>query len=185
MPVSRRHGSQRRIVRALRRGDAGAVELVASAYGSLLRGYLSEMLGDPEAVQDVLQQTLMEVWRRGRSYDPDRAAVSTWLLVIARSRAIDHLRKRVPEPIDPDRLGGDLDSSHDDGAAALLERWRLAAMISALPRDEGRLLRLRFYEELSQREIAERTGIPLGTVKMLMVRGLGRLRAELDREERR
>jgi RNA polymerase sigma-70 factor, ECF subfamily len=186
MPAPHRHDTrrERRLIRALRRGDPGAVELVSEAYGSLLRGFLAEALDDRDAVADVLQQTLLDVWRRGRDYDPERASLATWLLVIARSRAIDHLRRRVPEPVDPDSVAAFADRDRVDESSALLERWRMAAMIAALPREEARVLRLRFYDGLSQREIAERTGTPLGTVKMRMVQGLERLRLMLDEEER-
>ncbi len=187
MPAPRRHGarSERRLIRALHRGDPRAAELVTESYGPLLRGFLSDTLEDRDAVSDVLQQTLLDVWRRGADYDPERASLSTWLLVIARSRAIDHLRRRVPEPVDPDRLSAVVDRDREDETAALLERWRMAGMIAALPREEAHVLRLRFYEGLSQREIAEHTGMPLGTVKMRMVQALERLRGRLDEEERR
>src|ERR1700759_3527787 len=160
MPASRRRGArdERRLIRALHRSDPRAVELVSERYGPLLRGFLSETLSDRDAVQDVLQQTLLDVWRRGRDYDPGRASLTTWLLVIARSRAIDHLRRRVPEPVDPDRLPAV--AVGEDETAALLERWRMAGMIAALPHDEAQILRLRFYEGLSQRQIAERIGMP-------------------------
>jgi RNA polymerase sigma-70 factor (ECF subfamily) len=184
MPAPRRHGArhERRLIRALRRNDPRAVELVSEAYGSLLRGFLAEALSDRDAVQDVLQQTLLDVWRRGHDYDPERASLATWLLVIARSRAIDHLRRRVPEPVDPDSLAAVADRDRADETGALLERWRMTGMIAALPHDEGRILRLRFYEGLTQRQIAERTGMPLGTVKMRMVQALERLRLMLDAE---
>ena len=131
----------------------------------------------------MLQQTLLDVWRRGPDYDPQRASIATWLLVIARSRAIDHLRRRVPEPVDPESLSAVADAGREDETAALLERWRMAGMIAALPREEAQVLRLRFYEGLSQRQIAERTGMALGTVKMRMVQALQRLRERLDEEE--
>jgi RNA polymerase sigma-70 factor (ECF subfamily) len=187
MPALRRPGArhERRLIRALRRGDPHAVELVTAAYGPLLRGYLSETLQDRDAVSDVLQQTLLDVWRRGRDYDPERAVLSTWLLVIARSRAIDHLRRRVPEPVDLDTLTALTDRDREDETAALLERWQVTAMIATLPRDEAQILRLRFYDGLSQAQIADRTSIPLGTVKMRMVQALERLRVQLDREELR
>ncbi len=185
MPAPRRHGArpERRLIRALHRGDPHAVELVSEAYGSLLRGFLTEALDDRDAVADVLQQTLLDVWRRGRDYDPERASLVTWLLVIARSRAIDHGRRRVPEPVDPESLAALVDRDRADDTGALLERWRMAGMIAALPRDEASMLRLRFYEGLTQRQIAERTGIPLGTVKMRMIQALDRLRLMLDAEE--
>jgi RNA polymerase sigma-70 factor (ECF subfamily) len=187
MPAPRRHGAhhERRLIRALRREDPRAVELVSEAYGALLRGFLAEVLDDRDAVPDVLQQTLLDVWRRGQEYDPKRASLATWLLVIARSRAIDHMRRRVPEPVDPDSLAAFADRDRVDETGALLERWRIAGMIAALPRDEARLLQLRFYDGLSQRQIAERTGMPLGTVKMRMVHALDRLRLMVDEEVRR
>jgi RNA polymerase sigma-70 factor (ECF subfamily) len=187
MPAPRRHGArrERRLIRSLRRADPRAVELISEAYGPLLRGFLADTLEDRDAVSDVLQQTLLDVWRRGRDYDPERASLATWLLVIARSRAIDHLRRRVPEPVDPDSVAAFVDRDRVDETGALLERWRMAGMIAALPHEEARLLRLRFYEGLSQREIAERTGMPLGTVKMRMVQALDRLRSKLDAEEPR
>jgi RNA polymerase sigma-70 factor (ECF subfamily) len=187
MPAPRRHAAhrERRLIRALRRDDPRAAELVSEAYGPLLRGFLAEALEDRDAVQDVLQQTLLEVWRRGHDYDPERASLATWLLVIARSRAIDHLRRRVPEPVDADSVAALADRDRPDETGALLERWRMAGMIAALPREEARMLQLRFYDGLTQREIAERTGVPLGTVKMRMVQALDRLRSMLDEEERR
>jgi RNA polymerase sigma-70 factor (ECF subfamily) len=186
MPAPHRHGArrERRLIRALHRDDPRAVEFVSESYGPLLRGFLAEALDDRDAVADVLQQTLLEVWRRGRDYDPKRASLTTWLLVIARSRAVDHLRRRVPEPVDPDSLAALADRDRTDETGALLERWRMAGMIAALPREEASILQLRFYDGLSQRQIAERTGMPLGTVKMRMVQALDRLRLMLDAEER-
>jgi RNA polymerase sigma-70 factor (ECF subfamily) len=173
---------QRKLARALRRGDPRSVDLVVTSYGAMLRGYLSEALSDHGAVEDVFQQTLIEVWRRGPSFDPARGSLATWLLMIARSRAIDQMRRRVPEPYDPASVTLELDRDTEDETAALEEHWRIAGMLAALPREESQLLVLRFYEGLTQRQIAERTGIPLGTVKMKMVRALERLRTELEAE---
>jgi RNA polymerase sigma-70 factor (ECF subfamily) len=186
MSAPHRHGSrrERRLIRALHRDDPRAIDQVSEVYGPLLRGFLTEALDDRDAVADVLQQTLLDVWRRGHDYDPQRASLATWLLVIARSRAIDHLRRRVPEPVDADSLAAIADRDRPDDTGALLERWRMAGMIAALPRDEAQMLRLRFYEGLSQREIAERTGMPLGTVKMRMIQALDRVRSMLGEEER-
>ena len=150
-------------------------------FGRPVLGYLRGALGDPVAAEDVLQQVLLEVWRRGPQYDPERGSLAAWVMTIARSRAIDELRRRRPEPVDPTAL--------DEGALAeeaeadrLLERWRMAALLGLLPEDEAELLRLRFYDELTQVEIAERTGVALGTVKTRMVRALERLRTLLDEE---
>lgn len=161
------------------------MEAITERYGALLRGYLAEVLTDRASVDDVTQLTMIDVWRRGPTFDPARASVTTWLLMIARSRAIDHLRRRVPEPFDPETVATFVDRDSEDEADRLLERWRVAALISQLPKNEGRLLAMRFYDGLSQSQIAERTGLPLGTVKLRMRQAFTRLREAIDHEEGR
>ncbi len=156
------------------------------AHGRTLLGFLTQMLRDPGTAEDVLQQVLLEVWQRAENYNPDRASLLTWVLTIARSRALDELRRRVPEPLDP-AVAAEQGASAGAGADEpdrLLERWRMASLLERLPRDEAGLLRLRFYEGLTQSEIAQRTGIPAGTVKTRMVNGLRHLRELLEAEER-
>jgi RNA polymerase sigma-70 factor (ECF subfamily) len=171
--------AERRLAGALRRGDARALESVHAQYGATVFGYLLHTLRDRAAAEDVFQQVMTEVWRRGAQYDPARASMVTWILTIARSRAIDELRRRRPEPHDPGTLPeAAVDPPQDDVA----ERWRVSHLLSQLPVEERRLLELRFYGELSQSEIAERTGVAMGTVKTRMVRGLERLRGLMDAE---
>jgi RNA polymerase sigma-70 factor (ECF subfamily) len=105
-------------------------------------------------------------------------------MTIARSRAIDQLRKRVPEPLDPRGSLALLEPSVEAQVDELLDRWRFAGLLGRLPDEEADLLRRRFYDGATQAEIAAETGVPLGTVKMRMVQGLARLRDLLDREER-
>ena len=175
--------AERRLAARLRRGEPRAVEALHDQYGATVFGYLLQMLPDRAAAEDVFQQVLTEAWRRGASYDPARASLTTWMLTIARSRAIDELRRRRPEPVDP----LDLPEPNGHGAAddrdELLARWRISHLLGQLPGDERHLLELRFYHGLTQREIAERDGLALGTVKTRMVRGLERLRALLEAEE--
>lgn len=180
-----RRRQDRRAVKALRERAPEAMALVMEAYGRTVLGYLSQMLRDRATAEDVLQQVLLEVWQRGPSYDPDRAGLLTWVMTIARSRAIDELRRRVPEPIDPDgqTLRADATVQPESEMDQLLEQWRMAGLLARLPREEASLLRLRFYEGLSQSEISEHTGIALGTVKARMVRGLYQLRELVEAEE--
>lgn len=177
--------AERRLAKGLRRRDPDALAEIHRTYGGVVLGYLRGALRDPATAEDVHQEVFLEVWRRGESYDPDRASLGTWIMLIARSRAIDNLRKRVPEPLDPQAPEGaalmdgeDVESSPD----LLVERWAMAVMVARLPDQQARLLRMRFHEGLSQSEIAERTGIPLGTVKTHMVRGLTRLREMMEVE---
>jgi RNA polymerase sigma-70 factor (ECF subfamily) len=171
--------AERRLAARLRAGDPGALEDAYRAYSAATFGLLLRLLGERGAAEDVQQQVFTEVWRRAADYDPRRSGLLTWVLTIARSRAIDHLRRRIPEPRDPQLSDARTVASDAD---ALLERWRLAHLLGRLPEDERVLLRLRFYDELSQSEISAATGIPIGTVKARMVRGLTRLREMIEAE---
>lgn len=178
---------ERRLARGLRRRDPEAIETLQHEHGAMLLGYLTSLLGDRATAEDVLQLTLLELWRRGPDYDPARGSPLTWALTIARSRALDQLRRRLPEPREPATAAAlaDRDAAvrtDADAADRLLEQWQIADLLGRLPLEEAELLRLRFYGGLTQREIADRTGIPLGTVKMRMVQALGRLRDLLDAE---
>jgi RNA polymerase sigma-70 factor (ECF subfamily) len=169
----------------IRRRDPQAIRELYEELGPATFGYLVSVLRDRAAAEDVQQEVFLEAWRRGPQYDPERGTLLAWVMTMARSRAIDYLRKRVPEPRDPTVIavmteGEDATASAD----AMLETWRMAHLVSRLPSEEAMILRMRFHEDLSQSEIAERTGIALGTVKMRMVQALGRLREMLDAEER-
>lgn len=184
-PSRREQRRDRRLIRALRKQDPEAIALLQERHGAMLLGYLTGVLGDRATAEDVLQVTLTEVWQRGPAYDPARASLLTWVMLIARSRALDQLRRRVPEPHDPETATMLLDRDASGSATevdALLDRWQVAALLTQLPVAEAELLRLRFYRGLTQREIAARTGLPLGTVKMRMVQALARLRELLDEE---
>jgi RNA polymerase sigma-70 factor (ECF subfamily) len=185
-PARRRpERAELRLAARLRDGDPDALAEIYREYGATTFGYLLRILRDRGAAEDVQQQVYTEVWRRAREYDPERAGMLTWTMTITRSRAIDHLRRRVPEPRDPDVAARTIEAGQDTAAEsdALADRWRMAHYLGRLPDDERALLRMRFYEELSQTEIAERTGVALGTVKARMVRGLRRLRELIEAEE--
>lgn len=172
--------SERRLVAALRAGDERALHEVHAQFGATVFGYLVSRLRDRAAAEDVFQQVLMEVWRRGPQYDPQRGSLATWILTITRSRVVDELRRRRPEPMDPTLLPEEpaLTAPQDDA----IERWRIAHLLGQLPEEERRMLELRFYAGLSQTEIEAQTGVTLGTIKTRMVRGLDRLRALMDAE---
>jgi len=181
VPAPRR--DDRRLAKRLRRREPDALREVYDAFGGAVFGFLMQMLDDRATVEDVQQQVFLEVWQHSDSYDPRRASLLTWILVIARSRAIDHLRRRIPEPRDP--IGGiALFEEGDEYVDELLEHWRMAHLLRTLPDEEADLLRRRFYEDRTQVEIAAATGIPLGTVKSRMASGLRRLAGELEAEER-
>jgi RNA polymerase sigma-70 factor (ECF subfamily) len=158
--------------------DPRALDEIYARYAGTCFGYLVSTLRDRATAEDVQQQVFLEVWQRAESYDPRRGGLLTWIMTIARSRAIDQQRRRIPTPVEDPQTSEPTASEVDE----LVDRWHFAALLRQLPGQEALLLRMRFHDGLSQSEIADRTGIPLGTVKMRMVSGLRRLRAFLEEE---
>jgi RNA polymerase sigma-70 factor (ECF subfamily) len=177
------HRQNPALVASLQRREQDAIEQLYREYGSVTFGFLVKTLRDRGAAEDVQQQVFTEVWKRGSEYDPTRAGLLTWIMQITRSRAIDHMRKRVPEPVDPTEKNTTEPVSGDESLTKLHEDWQISFLLAKLPREEAQLLEMRFVEDKSQSEIAEETGIALGTVKMRMVQGLKRLRQLVDAEE--
>lgn len=171
------------IVDALRSDDPSAIDSLWREYGRTVFAFLVRTIGDRGEAEDVHQQVFVEAWQRRRDYDPGRGKLLSWLMTIARSRAIDNHRRRKPEPTDPAIVEAGHDEQPHDPEQEMIERWHVAHLLRRIPSAEAELLRLRFYEELSQREIAARSGIPLGTVKMRMVQALERLRELIEDEE--
>jgi RNA polymerase sigma-70 factor (ECF subfamily) len=174
--------AERRLAARLRRRDRTVLADLYAAHGRTTFGFLVSALGDRTAAEDVQQQVFLEAWQRGAGYDPQRSSPATWLMMIARSRAIDHLRRRVPEPHDPAVATALADRAAESVLDELHDRWWLAGKLAELPDEEATTLRLRFGQGLTQAEIASVLGIPIGTVKSRMSRGLGRLRAVLSEE---
>lgn len=174
--------AERRLARALRARTPEALERVHAEFGAAVLGFLVRALGDRGAAEDVFQIVFTEVWQRAGEYDPARAGLLTWILTIARSRAIDHRRRRIPEPRDPGAAPAARDRLAEDELDGLLADARLAWLLRRLPGEEADVLRLRFREDRTQAEIAATLDVPLGTVKMRMVHGLDRLRLLLEDE---
>jgi RNA polymerase sigma-70 factor (ECF subfamily) len=170
-----------RIAAGLRRRDPDAVRALYAEYGPGAFALLHDTIRDRGAAEDVYQQVLLEAWQRGRSFDPARASLRTWLATIARSRAIDHLRHRVPEPRDPSAYAG---GREPDGAcepvAQLVDRVTLEQLLERLTPEEAEVIRLRWHFDLSQRQISAHAGVPLGTVKSRTASALRHLRAMLE-----
>jgi RNA polymerase sigma-70 factor (ECF subfamily) len=166
------------IAAGLRRRDPDAVRSLCTEYGPSARAQLRAAIADRTAVEDVFQQVLLEVWQRSPTFDPARASLRTWLATIVRSRAIDYLRRRTPEPLDPALVRTPAGESPGDPA----DRVAFNELLARLPSHEGTVIWLHFHMGLSQRQIAEHTGAPLGTVKSRTASALQRLRGMLDEE---
>jgi RNA polymerase sigma factor (sigma-70 family) len=146
----------------------------------VLQSYLRRLV-PADDVDDVVQTSFVDLWRTRARYDPARS-VEAWALTIARRRAIDYLRSR-PLPADPLGDLADLaEPAGDDGrdhAARLADAAELRSALLALPRPQREAIELAYYGELSQREIAERLRVPVGTIKARTARGLRRVRQTL------
>ena len=142
------------------------------------------VVGDPAIAEDVVQESLLSIWRQARTYDRQRGSVRTWLLAVVRNRAIDRVRAERSRPtsgaIDLDALV-DLRSGVDvwTDVSAGLDRETIQQALLRLPREQRLAIELAYFGGLTQAEIALRTGVPLGTVKGRMRLGLTRLRGDL------
>jgi RNA polymerase sigma-70 factor (ECF subfamily) len=153
--------------------DPDAIRDAYTTLGPLVLNYLRRLVPAPDA-EDVLQRTFVEVWRSRERYDPSRS-LEGWVLGIARKRAIDHLRRRHHDVVPLDEMRG---VAGDDGRV-LAERYERAALVRSalvqLPEEQKQALALVYFGEHTQSEAAERLGVPLGTVKARVFRGLRKL----------
>jgi RNA polymerase sigma-70 factor (ECF subfamily) len=160
--------------------DPDAIQDAYRTLGPLVLNYLRRLVPTADA-EDVLQRTFVEVWRSRERYDPSRS-LEGWVLGIARKRAIDHLRRRHHDVVPLDEMRG---IAGDDGRI-MAERYERAALVRSaliqLPEEQKQVLALVYFGEHTQSEAAERLGIPLGTVKARVFRGLRRLGSLIDKE---
>lgn len=166
--------------------DAGALGELYDRYGRVVFGVLYRQLGAPEPAEEVAQDAFHAVWRRAASYRSDRGSVRTWLLAIARNAAIDWRRtkgKRLEREALIDEAAELVEETRvDDRVITGLRAERVRAAVASLPPEQRTVLTLSFWSGLSQTEIADRTGTPLGTVKSRVRLGMAKLRDRLELE---
>jgi RNA polymerase sigma-70 factor (ECF subfamily) len=164
------------LVERLRAGDSDALRTLYERYGAIVFGMTFRLLGDRQAAEECTQDVFVSAWRSAHGYRPERAQVSTWLLAIARNRAIDAARRRAARPVAPHEDVWSTDEAPDvsEQITAADEAERVAAAMAELPDAQREVLSLAYFDGLSHSEVAERLGLPVGTVK-------GRIRLALDR----
>ena len=148
------------------------------------------ILGGSGEAEDVVQEVFVHAWNNAGRYDPSRSSVSTWLVLITRSRAIDRLRHL--QVVDRTHEGAHRDvppDAHESpgGVESVLmreRRERVRRELENLPPEQRQVLEMAFYEGLSQSEIAERADLPLGTVKTRTLLAMKKLRSALRAEIR-
>lgn len=159
--------------------DRQAFGLLFRHFGPRLKSFFMRWAVSSGVAEDLVQETMLNVWRRASSFDPARAGVATWMFTIARNVRVDHLRRqRDPAalPVDPD----DAPASVEDWLIGAERDARVRDALVALSTEQQIIIRLSYFGEKSQTEIAEELGIPLGTVKSRTRLAMNRLRALLE-----
>jgi len=157
--------------------DAGALEAVYQAYRPALMSYLIRLVGRDEA-EDVLQRTFLDVWRHAGRHGYGQH-LSGWLFTIAHHRAVDAIRHRRPEAVDVETLRGLVGEDGRETADRYAAAAEVRGALQRLAEHERRVLELAYFADLTQREIATRLDVPLGTVKARSSRGMRHLAALL------
>jgi RNA polymerase sigma-70 factor (ECF subfamily) len=167
------------------RGDSTALAQLYDRYAGSMLALAQRIVGRGAEAEDVIHDVFLEAWRHSADYDPARGSVKSWLLLRTRSRSLDVQKSaRVSK-----HAGG-----HDDSwleqlgdprgdTAATADQARLRQVLVALPTEQREVLLLGYFEGLSSSEIAERVGVPLGTVKSRVAAALSALRGALSDEE--
>ncbi|RMH23086.1 MAG: sigma-70 family RNA polymerase sigma factor [Acidobacteria bacterium] len=170
-------------------GDEDALGELYDRYAGLLLALARRVLKSNSDAEEVLQEVFLQVWNQAGRYDPQRSSVSTWLVLITRSRSIDRLRSRqvMDRTLGALQQENRLSHTSPEGVRSVLweqRRRRLAAALSDLPAEQKQVLELAFYRGMTQSEIASATGIPLGTVKTRTLLAMKKLRKALRDEIR-
>jgi RNA polymerase sigma-70 factor, ECF subfamily len=163
------------LIARLRAGDQTAMADLYDRYSGVVYGVALRVLANTTAAEDVVQEVFLQLWRNPQAFDADRGRLAPWLAVIARNRAIDHLRKR-PLEDDIDELPISTGVDLEDEAARKLAIDRVRGVLTQLPQDQRKALEMAFFEGMTHSEIAGKTGEPLGTVKTRIRTGLLALR---------
>ncbi|HZH34644.1 MAG TPA: sigma-70 family RNA polymerase sigma factor [Pyrinomonadaceae bacterium] len=167
------------LVRAIANGDEESLAALYDRYRTILFGLLIRILNNRAEAEDILQEVFVQVWQRARNFDESRGKAFTWLVTLARSRAIDRLRSlgsrsRAVEGATRESRDVVVDAVED---AIQNEKGEvIRAALNELPEDQRNTLLLAYFDGFSQSEIAERTNTPLGTVKTRMRTGMTKLR---------
>ena len=177
------------LVRLLAERRTDALSELYRRYASNLLALGRRILGAVAEAEEVLQEVFLHVWNHSERYDATRSSVSSWLVLITRSRAIDRLRNRkvVEKTHEAAGLAVPLEDASPEGPDAVFvreRRQRVRQELDQLPAEQREVLELAFYEGLSQTEIAARAALPLGTVKTRTLLGMKKLRNALRQEIR-
>ena len=166
------------------RRDRQAFAELFDYYGPRINGYLQRLGAERSAAEEMTQDVMMTLWRKAELFDSSKSSVATWLYRIARNRRIDAARRDRVDFVDPSDYLFDIPDESNADADGLLDAQSredvLRRQLATLPSEQLELVRFAFFDGLSHSEIAERTGLPLGTVKSRIRLAFTRLRRGLE-----
>ena len=181
MPPPLAHLPDEALLALIARGDDNALAELYDRFGGVAYRLAYRILRDEVLAQDAVQEAFLAAWRTAVAFDPELGKASTWLLTLVHRRAVDLVRRedrRRGDPLEGVPLAGT--ESIDETAAVREQRRAVQAALAQLPAEQREALELAYYGGLTQSELSERLGVPLGTVKSRMFAALGRLRELLD-----
>ncbi|MCC5995803.1 MAG: sigma-70 family RNA polymerase sigma factor [Oceanicaulis sp.] len=170
------------LVEAAASHDRDAFAALFNFYAPRVKAYLLRLNAGDALAEELTQEVMLTVWRKAGQFDRAQASASTWIFRIARNRRIDAARRAARPALDETdpSLQPEPEAAPDEAAHALARDARVREALAGLPEEQVVLLRLAFFDGLSHRDIAERIGAPLGTVKSRLRLAFDKLRRVLD-----
>lgn len=165
--------------------DKSAFSMLFEHFAPRLNTYMRRLGADQTTAEELVQDTMLMVWRQAASFDPQKASASTWIFTIARNKRIDALRRQRHVEVewsDPALVLASADSS-DDSVFLADQQDALRHAIAELPAEQAELLRLAYYEDMPHIDIAAKRGLPLGTVKSRLRLAMDKLRHHFSGKE--
>lgn len=181
-PKSQDMVARRLVQRVAKNLDRAAFAELFDAFAPRLKTFIMRKGAAPDAAEDLVQETMINVWTKAGFYDPAKGTVLTWIFTIARNLRIDRIRRETSRPVSE---LGDFDAPSDEPASEEIllqkdEARSVARALAKIPPEQMEILVLSFIDDVPQAEIARRLRLPLGTVKSRMRLAYGHLRKTLE-----
>ena len=173
------------LVRVGRDRDKSAFAELFDYFAPRVKSFLLRFGTDMSMAEEIAQEAMIMVWRRAETYDSRQSAASTWIFTIARNKRIDRLRREnrpLPDMTDPAVMPESIETGEIQ-VARMQQEKKIRHALKNLPEEQAKMIFSAYYEEKSHREIAEESGVALGTVKSRIRLALNRMRAQIDEDE--
>ena len=171
------------LLQALQRGEQDAVALLYDRYAGIAYGLALRITGNATTAEDVVQEAFVSLWKQAPRFDPERGQVRSWLLTMVHHKAVDAVRRQTarPERALPEGAEEFMEASGrpDELAEMMLDAEAVREAVRQVPDDQRRVIEMAYFRGMTHVEIAQETGVPLGTVKSRLRIGLEKMREYL------